>query len=421
MAPSKLVGIDEARRIVTAAVSPAQAAAFDLDDALGRVLAEDVLAGAAVPPFDSSAMDGFAVRASDVAQANAASPVALSVLGESRAGSPSTREVDGGQAIRISTGAVLPPGADAVVRVEDAQARDGVVEVLRAVGSGHDVRRAGEDIRAGATVLRRGTTLGAAELGVLASLGFGRVRCTPAPRVAVLVTGDELLAPGEEPRPGAIRDTNSHTIPALVRCAGGEAHRVERVGDDLDSTIAALRRAHGDADMILICGGISVGAHDHVRPALERLGAREAFWGVALKPGRPTWFGSLDRTPVFGLPGNPVSAMVTFLLLVRPALHALQGSAAEERTASAVIDRDYEKAAGRAHAVRCRLTTGDDGWHVEPTGAQGSHILTSMLNADALAIIPQQATRVRRGERVEIQLLGSSVPAGADTARARTL
>jgi molybdenum cofactor synthesis domain-containing protein len=415
MAPRKLVGIDEARRIVMAAVTPAEAAAFDLHDALGRVLAEDVLAEAAVPAFDSSAMDGFAVRAGDVVEANAARPVALSIRGESRAGSPSTDGLDAGQAIRISTGAMLPSGADAVVRVEDAKARDGIVEVLSPVASGHDVRRAGEDIQAGATVLRRGRMLGAAELGVLASLGYGGVRCGPAPKVAVLVTGDELLAPEDEPRPGAVRDTNSHTIPALVRSAGGEAHRVGRVGDDLDATISALRAVQGDADMVLICGGISVGAHDHVRPALERLGAREAFWGLALKPGRPTWFGSLDRTPVFGLPGNPVSAMVCFLLFVRPALRALQGGLAEERRASAVIDRDYEKAAGRAHAVRCRLTTAGDGWHVQPTGAQGSHILTSMLDADALAIIPEQTTSVSSGERVELELLD---PFGAAQSRA---
>jgi molybdopterin molybdotransferase len=215
----------------------------------------------------------------------------------------------------------------------------------------------------------------------------------------------------ERPRAGGVRDTNTHTIPALARSAGAEVADVALVPDDQELTAAALRGGAESADVIVICGGVSVGRHDHVRPALHSLGAREDFWGIALKPGRPTWFGTLGQTLAFGLPGNPVSAMVTFVLLVRPALRALQGATNEDRGWSAVLDRDYEKPAGRAHAVRCRLHARQDGWHAEPTGAQGSHLLTSMLGADALAMIPAHVTAVRAGERVSIEPL--SLPVGA--------
>jgi molybdopterin molybdotransferase len=284
-----------------------------------------------------------------------------------------------------------------------------VVEFALAALEGQDVRRAGEDVTPGQRVLERGILVGPAELGVLASLGRAEVLCSPRPRISVVVTGDELIAPGGRPHAGCVRDTNTHTIRALARCAGGDVGPAALVGDDLTATTATLAAARVNADVVVICGGVSVGRYDHVRPALGALGARQSFWGVALKPGRPTWFGTLEGTPVFGLPGNPVSAIVTFTLLVRPALRALQGAAIDERRWSAVLDRDYEKPAGRAHAVRCRLYAQDDGWHAEPTGAQGSHILTSMLGADALAIVPRDVTAMRAGERVVVEPLHLNV------------
>jgi molybdopterin molybdotransferase len=409
MAARELVELDQARRIVLDAVGPLPPTRVVLDAALGRVLREDVSAETPVPAFDNSAMDGFAVRTSDLRGASEASPVALRVVGESRAGRPSELALQGGETISISTGAMLPAGADAVVKIEDAEARDGVVEFAVAAAEGQDVRRAGEDVVPGQRVLESGIALGPAELGVLASLGRGDALCAPRPRVAVVVTGDELVASGEHQREGGVRDTSTHTIRALARCAGGEVGLAKLVGDEQAATAAALLAARENADVVVICGGVSVGLHDHVRAALRALGARESFWGVALKPGRPTWFGTLQGTPVFGLPGNPVSAMVTFTLLVRPALRALQGAPIDERRWSAVLDRDYEKPAGRAHVVRCRLRARDDGWHAEPTGAQGSHILTSMLGADALAIVPANVTSVRAGERVSIEPLHGSL------------
>ncbi|HEX3511335.1 MAG TPA: gephyrin-like molybdotransferase Glp [Solirubrobacteraceae bacterium] len=405
MADKRLLDVDDARRAVLEALPSLGAGEVELDAALGRVLARDVAAPFAVPPFDSSAMDGFAVRASDVAGARAERPARLRLVGESRAGSPAQVAVGAGEAVAISTGAALPPEADAIVRVEDSRTRDGQLEALCAVGAGADVRRAGDDIQAGRTVLARGSVLGPGELGVLASLGHSSVPVADRPRTALLVTGDELRGPGEDLVAGAIRDTNSFSIAALVRCAGGELARRERVRDEAAATTQAIEEAAHDSDVVVICGGVSVGAHDHVRASLAALGAQQAFWGIALKPGRPTWFGTLDGVPVFGLPGNPVSAIVTFVLLADPALRALQGASPDALRAEAILDQDYEKPRGRAHALRCRLRRAEDGWHATPTGAQGSHVLTSMLDADALAIAPTEATALHAGDRVRIELL----------------
>jgi molybdopterin molybdotransferase len=398
--PAELIELEAARARVLAAVpEPLAAEPVPLPRALGRVLAEDVVAADDVPGFDNSAMDGFAVRAADTAGA----PVDLPLAGESRAGHPAAAPLPPGAAIAISTGAMLPEGADAVVRVEDTVPGDGAVEVRVAVEAGRDLRRAGDDVRAGATVLRAGARLRPAELGVLASVGVAEASCTRRPRVAVLTTGDELVGPGEARGPGAVRDTNGVSIAGLVLEAGAEVAFAARVADEPEATATALREGLR-ADVVVACGGVSVGTHDHVKPALEELDVEPAFWGVALRPGKPTWFGTRGDTLVFGLPGNPVSALVTFHLFVRPALLALAG-AERPRTAWAVMDEPYAKAPGRAHAVRCVLEARDDGWHVRPTGPQGSHVLTSMLGAGALALLPADSGDVAAGERVEIEFL----------------
>lgn len=405
MTAGELIEIERARALVLRAARSLPPEPVELQAALGRVLGEGVRAERRVPPFDSSAMDGFAVRAEDVAGADASRPASLRIIDESRAGAPARAAIAAGEAIAISTGAMLPAGADTIVRVEDTRTHDGRVEVLVALPAGCEVRRAGEDVAAGQTVLERGALLGPAELGVLASLGTAQVRCARRPRLSLLVSGDELLAPGEPYRPGAINDSNSLTIWALARRGGADVVRRARVGDDAAATRAAVGEALRDVDLAVICGGVSVGMHDHVRTSLAALGAQQAFWGIALKPGRPTWFGTLGQTLVFGLPGNPVSAMVTFMLLVQPALDALLGRHARRARATAVLEGGYEKPAGRAHALRCRLSAQSDGWHAEPAPAQGSHVLTSMLEADALAIVPSDTVSVRAGERVEIEPL----------------
>jgi len=404
------IEIDDARRMVLERAGALADEPVGLADALGRVLAADVHGADPVPAFDSSAMDGFALRCADVSGAGPHAPVALRVAGESRAGRPSAAQLGREEAIAISTGAMIPAGADAVVAVEQTRSVDGRVEVLTAVAPGEYVRLAGEDICAGQRVLARGTRLGAAELGVLASLGQAEVSCVRRPRVAVITTGDELVPAGSALTPGAIHDANAYSVPALARQLGAELESLATVPDDAQATRRAIEDALEHADVAVICGGVSVGAHDHVRPSLAALGADEHFWGVALRPGKPTWFGTRGATLVFGLPGNPVSAMVTFTLFVAPAINALSGAPSGLRRTTATLTRDYAKAPGRAHAVRCRLALGEHGWRAEPTGDQRSHILTSMLGADALAIIPTASGDVHAGEQVEVALLPHGWP-----------
>ena len=416
---AKLTEIEEARRLVVERVLPLEAEPVALQDALGRVLAEPVTSADAVPGFDNSAMDGYAVRAADTKGANGGAR--LRVVDESRAGHPAQRRLAEGEAIAISTGAMVPEGADAVVRVEDTDAGSREVGIRVEVEAGRDIRCAGEDIAAGEAVLAAGDEIGPVEAGVLVSVGRSEVACARRPRVNLLTTGDELQEPGEPLRPGAIRNSNAYSVSGLIRRSGAVLGSVEIVPDDRDASADALARALA-GDVVVISGGVSVGPHDHVRPTLAALGAEEVFWGVALRPGKPTWFGtaippkSSDSRPasagtretlVFGLPGNPVSAMITFLLFVRPAIRAMLGAAATQaHRATALLESDYPKASGRAHIVRCRLELRDDGWHATPTKDQGSHVLTSMLGADALAIIPTASGTVRAGERVEIELLG---------------
>ncbi len=408
---AELTEIDEARRLILERAAPLGTEPIALDEALGRALAEEVIATESVPGFDNSAMDGYAVRAADVAAA-ADRPASLRLAGESRAGHPADVAVGGGEAIAISTGAMLPEGADAVVRVEDTERGEGRVEIRAPAPEGSNIRRSGEDIEAGARILGPGRLIGPAELGVISSAPLPRVECARRPKVRVLVTGDELIRPAEPMRPGGVRDSNAHSVPALARNAGAEVAAVEHAGDDHAATREALERAL-DADLAVICGGVSVGEHDHVRPCLAELGAEQVFWGVSLRPGKPTWFGIASGGGlVFGLPGNPVSAMVTFMLFARPALLAMQGLDPEARRASAVLEFDYPKKAGRAHAVRCRLRAGAEGLVACQTGAQGSHVLTSMLDADALALIPAASEGVAAGERVELELLSGSTIGG---------
>src|SRR5438067_3230163 len=397
--PAELISLSEARERVLAEVRMLTPEDVALADALGRVLAEDVASPHDLPPFDASAMDGFAVIAGPAAE--------LAVVGESRAGRPAPQALGEGEAIRISTGAQIPDGADAVVPVERVAEADGRVQVPE-TAAGANVRRAGEDVRSGEQVLAAGAELGPAEVAVLASLGRDRVVCAARPRVAVLVTGDELVPPGCPLGPGQIRDSNATALAAQATRAGGRVEVVEHVPDDREATVAAVERALAAADVLCVSGGVSVGPHDHVKDALASVRAEERFWGIALKPGKPTWFGVAGPALVFGLPGNPVSAMVTFHLLARPALRALAGGDPSDIRVRAVLDVPIGRSPAREQAVRCRLRTADDGWHVEPTKAQGSHVLTSMLGAGALALIPAGDGRAEPGERGEGELL----PAG---------
>jgi molybdopterin molybdotransferase len=396
----RLLSIDEARAAVLDHVTPLRAESVAVDDALGRVLAEDVVAQHDVPPFDNSAMDGFAVAAGPAGRT-------LTLVGESRAGAPADRAPGKGEAIRVSTGAAVPPGTAAVVPVEQTTTHDGRVTVQAEVRPGQHLRRAGEDVRAGSTVLRSGAVLGPAELGVAVVAGRGDVEVARRPRIALLVTGDELRPPGEPLGPGEIHESNGTTLGALARTAGAVVATRASVGDSRHATITAISVGLAGTDVLVLSGGVSVGPHDHVKPALEANGVEEVFWRVALRPGKPTWFGRRRQTLVFGLPGNPVSAMVTFLLFVRPALAKLQGADPRAKRVRAVLGEAVKRNPARDEAVRVALRDGDGGGPrvAVPTGPQGSHQLTSMLSADGLAIVTAGEGTADPGTEVDVELI----------------
>jgi molybdopterin molybdotransferase len=276
---------------------------------------------------------------------------------------------------------------------------------VAATSPGAHIRRAGEDLHRGDVVLRAGAEVGAAEAGMLAALGRADAEVARRPRLAIVATGDELVPAGQPLGPGQIHDSNATALRALARRAGADVIARHAAADDLAATVAAFTEALEGADVLCVSGGVSVGPHDHVKPALAELGFEELLWGVKLKPGKPFWFGIRGDQYAFGLPGNPVSAMVTFVLFVRPALRALQGADPSATRTIARLDGPIPANPDRDQAVRCRLRVADDGWHAEPTGPQGSHVMSSMLGAGVLAIVPAGERDLAPGERVTVELI----------------
>jgi len=396
--PQKLIELDEARRRVLEAVQPLPDESVRLGDADGRVLAETVVAAGDVPPFATSAMDGYATTAGEAGRR-------LRIGGDARAGTPAAASVEPGTAIAISTGAPLPDGAEAVIRVE-ATSRDGDLVVLEeAVETGQNVRLAGEDLAAGTEVLLPGTRLAAEALAVAAASGRVELRCAQVPRLAIVTTGDELTAHGAQLGPGAIHDSNGVMLGSLTAAAGGAVVSLATAGDDAAVTRSVLGDAIAAADVVVSTGGVSVGEHDHVKAALAELGVEERFWRVALKPGKPMWFGIHGTTLVFGLPGNPASAAVCFHLFVAPALRSLSSAPPLPRRVPARLTASAAGARGRTHAVRVALAHDAEGRLVAtPTGAQDSHRLASLAGADGLAFVPAD-TDLGAGDRVEVEPL----------------
>jgi molybdopterin molybdotransferase len=396
-----LLTIAQARELVLNAIQPLATEVLPVADVRDRVLGEDVQAAGDVPPFPCSAMDGYAVLPGPAERR-------MMVVGESRAGTPATDPLREGQAIRISTGAAIPAGATAVIPQENVSLQDGEREIVtRApVHEGDNVRHAGEDMRAGDTILRSGCVLAAAELGAAVAAGAGRLTVSRRPRVQVLSTGDELKAPGEPLGPGEIHNSNGPMLVALAEHQGATCPPPARLPDDRSATEAGLAGALETADVVIVSGGVSVGPHDHVKPALAELGVEQVFWRVALQPGKPTWFGRRGSKLVFGLPGNPVSAVVTFALFVLPALAALQARAPERLLESeAVLATAVPRNRDREQAVRVRLERQNGRLVATPNGPQGSHIVTSLLGADALALIAAGEGEVAAGATVTLEPL----------------
>ncbi len=392
---AELITIADARRQVLELVAPRPAEEIPVTEALGRVLSAPVCAGTDVPPFASSAMDGYAIEAGPAGRR-------LAVVGESRAGAPSERTLQAGEAIRISTGAAVPNGATAVIPQEEVELSDGAIVLSAEAPSGSHVRSAGEVMRAGTPVLGAGTVIGAAELAAAIAAGAGHLTVARRPVTAVFSTGDELREPGSPLGPGEIHNSNGPMLHAMAARCGAHTEPARRLPDDRVATEAGLERALEHADVVIVSGGVSVGPHDHVKPALGRLGVEERWWGVSLQPGKPTWFGIRGRQLVFGLPGNPVSAAVTFSLFVAPALAALQGSAPEPSRRHAVLGADVPRNPRREQAIRVRLRERDGATIAIPNGPQGSHVVTSLVGADSLAMIPAGEGSMPHGSSVSL-------------------
>jgi molybdopterin molybdotransferase len=404
----------EARQSVLEAAQPLPLERLSIAQSLGRVLGESIVSTRTLPPADCSAMDGYAVRAADVAGATAAIPRTLEVRFEVAAGGATQQRVGPGEAARIFTGAPIPAGADTVVRQEDTTRDGSRVRIRVAAPKGESVRPAGEDVQVGDRVLASGTPIGPAEIGLLASLGRSEVSVHQQPRVAILSGGDELVEIDGDVAGGRIVSSNSHALAAQCREAGAVPIYLGIARDTPGELEAVLRRGLG-CDLIVSSAGVSVGDHDYVRPVLEKLGCTLVFWGVEIKPGYPLVFGRFGETGplVFGLPGNPVSAMVTFEQFVRPVLRRLLGFTKLFRpTLQATLAEPFRKKAGRLHFVRVHLERRDGEVRARSTGSQSSGVLRSMSLAQGLLVFPAEATELRAGERATVQVLDESFLAG---------
>ncbi len=389
-----LVSIAEAQRLILERIEPLPVEPVAIGMAAGRVLSEPGRAAVDLPPFDSSAMDGFALRAAD-------SPGRLPVSFRIAAGSPALRPLEPGEAMGIATGGVVPDGADAVIPFEYVVETDNTIELADAVPLGASIRSAGGDVRRGEVVVEAGVRLGAAQLGALAAAGVADVLVARRPRACVLATGSELRQPGEPLEPGQIYEANGLLLAAQLQSAGAVVERLSPVADDEAAHREALSRGLA-ADVLVTSGGVSVGPHDLVRKVEAELGVEEVFWGVAMKPGKPISFGVLEGRLVFGLPGNPVSALVGFELFVRPALLALQGVADPlPRFEHGKLARALVPNAHRDELVRARLINDGNGAVLDPLPGRESHMIVRAAVADALVLVPMGKRELSPGDSVE--------------------
>ncbi|MBV9691882.1 MAG: molybdopterin molybdotransferase MoeA [Ktedonobacteraceae bacterium] len=399
-----MLSVEEALTLVLAEIKALPVVQVPLSESLGLVLAQDLIAQEDIPPFANSAMDGFALLSKD-SRPQAEQLARLRVIGEVAAGYVADRAVETGTAMRIMTGAPVPPGADTVIQIELTRSTaPDWVEILQEIPAGNNIRLAGEDMRQGQIVLQRGAEIGVWEISILATLGWARVPAVQRPRVAILATGDEVLDVDEPLRPGTIRNSNSYLLEAAVRRAGAEPHRLGVARDTTES----LREKFSEAmtyDLILTSGGVSVGEFDLVKNILSEQGEM-SFWRINMRPGKPLAFGHIGNVPLLGLPGNPVSSAVTFELFGRPLLRKMLGHTRLQRQQVDVVVVDgISDRAMRRHYVRAHVEWHDGRFIAHTTGNQGPHLLTSLLNANALIIVPEGGVKINAGDTARAMML----------------
>lgn len=396
--------VEEALEALLDLIPPAQTQEFDIEDALGLVLAETVVSHECHPAHDTSAMDGYAVRCADLASASEDSPVVLTVMEDIRAGFPPQHQLQAGEASRISTGALIPEGCEAVVMREATSVpSEGAIAFSGPITTGANIRRAGEHLQVGEEVLQCGTLIGPPHIGMAAYLGRHSLTCFQRPRVAILATGSELVKKGAAVQKGQIRDSNSLSLAAACDLLGCEVVMRERVADSEEALDSALKRAFHSADVVITSGGISAGWHDLVKARIESLGGRFAFHKLRMRPGKPLAFGSSGSKVFFCLPGNPVSSMVTFELFAKPALERMMGKGSISRRTTAILAERIEKKVGFAIFFRGVMSCDSEGnSHVRLTGPQGSHILKSLTQANVLIATKEKDQVLEPGQLVEV-------------------
>jgi molybdopterin molybdotransferase len=400
-----MIKVEEARNIVLNAVKTLDHEEVDIIESTGRVLAGDVFSGCDIPVFDYSAMDGYALRSLDTKGASPSSGKILKVVGEHRAGCEVPLKVDQRQAVKIMTGAPIPEGADAVIMVENTKGSNGDVEIIEEAEAGSNIRLAGEDVKEGSRVMYGGSLVSAAHIGMLASLGIPRINVTKRPSVAILATGDEVIGIEEEIQPGRVRNSNAYSLNSQVIRSGGIPVNKGVAGDDRETLRRGLISCL-DCDVIITSGGVSMGEYDYVKEVMNEIGMEQKFWKVAMRPGKPNLFGLISGKPFFGLPGNPVSSMVSFEVFVRPAIHKMLGQREDDKKeVTAILQEDIKKKKDLKFFIRAQTSWQDNKYITKTTGPQGSGILSSMVLANSLIILSEEEEFVAKGTGVKIKFL----------------